>query len=258
MSILQTRLASTSQLWVASSEEHPDLCYQAPHRHWKHILGDCDMRWAERMINSGQACNGADVWKELFPDVSSPTVCQRLNEYGLEGHVRGDKPYLSARHMRGWRALIAEFKNWEEDWDAVVFSDELKFQLFGSDGKRYYCRRKGDWYKKRNVKKTMKHGGGSLMVWGCIRRWGTGQLIQVEGNMDQFQYVKILKWGLLGTLRNYDLNTDSIYFQQDSNPKHTSQHAMEYFKSQGINLLPWRSQSADLNIIEPAWGHLDK
>ena len=48
------------------------------------------------------------------------------------------------------------------------------------------------------------------------------------------------------------------YFQQDSDPKHTSQHAMEYFKSQGINLLPWSGQSADLNIIEPVWGHLDK
>ena len=59
-------------------------------------------------------------------------------------------------------------------------------------------------------------------------------------------------------MRNYDLNTDSIYFQQDGNPKHTSQHAMEYFESQGIDLLLWSTQSADLNIIEPVWGHLDK
>ena len=53
------------------------------------------------MINSGQARNGADVQKELFPNVSSPTVRRRLNEYGLEGHVQAEKPYLSARHMRG-------------------------------------------------------------------------------------------------------------------------------------------------------------
>ena len=49
--------------------------------------------------------------------------------------------------------------------------------------------------------------------------------------MDRFQYMKILKRGLLGTLHDYDLNTDSIYFQQDGDPKHTSQHAMEYFES---------------------------
>ena len=86
---------------LSKMEEHPDPYYQAPHGHRKHILGNRDMRRAERMINSGQAHNGADVRKELFPDVSSPTVCRRLNKYGLEGHVRAEKPYLSARHMRG-------------------------------------------------------------------------------------------------------------------------------------------------------------
>ena len=55
--------------------------------------------------------------------------------------------------------MVAKFKNWEEeDWDAVVFSDESKFHLFGSDGKRYYCKRKGDRYKEGNVKQMMKHG----------------------------------------------------------------------------------------------------
>ena len=134
---------------LSKMEEHPDLYYQASHGHQKRILGDRDMPQAEQMLNSGQARDGADVWKELFPDVSSPTVHRRVNEYGLEGHVRAEKPYLSARHMWGERALVAEFKNWEEkDWDAVVFSDESKFQLFGSDGKRYCRRRKGDRYKE--------------------------------------------------------------------------------------------------------------
>ena len=143
--------------------------------------------------------------------------------------------------------MVAKFKNWEEeDWDAVVFSDKSKFDLFGSDGKRYCCRRKGDQYKERNVKRTMKHGGGSLMVWGCIMRWRTGQLIQLKGNMDWFQYMKILKQGLLGTVCDYDFDTDSIYFQQDGNSKHP------------MDLLQWSGQSPDLNIIEPAWGHVDK
>jgi hypothetical protein len=87
--------------------------------------------------------------------------------------------------MQGQRELVEEFAGWEEkDWDAVVFSDKSKFNVFGSDGKRYCCRRKGDCYKERNVKKMVKHGGRSLMVWGCITRWGTGPLIRVVGNMD--------------------------------------------------------------------------
>jgi IS30 family transposase len=46
---------------LSKMEEHPDPYYQAPCGHQKHILGNCDMRQAERMINSGQACDGADV-----------------------------------------------------------------------------------------------------------------------------------------------------------------------------------------------------
>src|ERR1700689_4021256 len=42
-----------------------------------------------------------------------------------------------------------------------------------------------------------------------------------------------------------------------TNSKHTSQHAMKFFESQGINLLPWSGQSADINIMKPVWSHLD-
>src|SRR5436189_6242119 len=107
------------------------------------------------------------------------------------------------------------------------------FFFFGSEGKIYCHRRDGERYKDQNVKVTVKHGGGSLMVWGVITRWGTGRLIRVEGNMDRFQYVNILKQGLLGTLSDYGLSPDSIYFQQDSDSKHTSSHAMEFFESKG-------------------------
>jgi hypothetical protein len=59
--------------------------------------------------------------------------------------------------------------DWSDDkWATVVYSDESKFNLFGSDGKRYCRRRPGEEFLDRNVKKTVKHGGGSLMVWGCI------------------------------------------------------------------------------------------
>src|ERR1700691_2981568 len=105
-------------------------------------------------------------------------------------------------------------------WDAVVFSNESKFNLFGSDRKRCCHKRKRYHYKERIVKKMVKHGGRSLMVWGCITRWGTGQLMRVVENMDRFQYVKILKQGLLGTLCDYNIDLHGIYFQQDQFKAH--------------------------------------
>ncbi len=40
---------------------------------------------------------------------------------------------------------------------------------------------------------TVKHGGGSIMVWGCMTTAGTGELQFIEGNMDSNMYCDILK-----------------------------------------------------------------
>lgn len=173
--------------------------------------------------------------------------------------MRAKKPGLTRNQRIGRVKLVDDFIKWQpEAWASVIFSDESKFNLFGSNGKMYCRRRKGEHYLERNLKKTMKHGGGSLMVWGCITRWGTGRLVRVDGIMDRFQYVNILKQGLLGTLHDFDLDPNEIYFQQDGDSKHTSEHAMSWFESKGIDVLPWSGNSPDINIIEPAWNHLDK
>ena len=54
------------------------------------------------------------------------------------------------------------------DWNKVIWSVESKFNLFGSDGRIYERRRVGKEYLAEYVQQTMKFGGGSVMVWGCI------------------------------------------------------------------------------------------
>jgi hypothetical protein len=49
-------------------------------------------------------------------------------------------------------------------WKTVWYSDEKKFNLFGSDGRKYCHRRVGEEFLDQNVIKTMKHGGGSLIA----------------------------------------------------------------------------------------------
>ncbi len=38
----------------------------------------------------------------------------------------------------------------------------------------------------------MKHGGGLLMIWGCMTTQGIGYLTRIKGNMDADLYCQIL------------------------------------------------------------------
>ncbi len=58
-------------------------------------------------------------------------------------------------------------------WNHVLWSDESKVNLFGSDGVQHVWRRP-------NVFATVKHGGGSIVVWGRMTTAGTGELRFIE------------------------------------------------------------------------------
>ncbi len=59
-----------------------------------------------------------------------------------------------------------------------------KINLFGSDGVKRVWRQPGEEYKDKCVLPTVKHGGGSVMVWGCMSAAGTGELQFIEGTMN--------------------------------------------------------------------------
>ena len=63
------------------------------------------------------------------------------------------------------------------DGDKVQFSDENKFNLVGSDGRQYVRPRAGDRLNPKCIKKYVKFGGGSMMVWGMFSSDGVGPII---------------------------------------------------------------------------------
>ncbi|KIO02471.1 hypothetical protein M404DRAFT_72517, partial [Pisolithus tinctorius Marx 270] len=73
-------------------------------------------------------------------------------------------------------------------------------------------KKKGEGLISREVKGTVKFGGGSPMVWGCIGWNG---------------YVAILQEGLLQSREESGIPEDDIIFQQDNDPKHTSRRAQK-------------------------------
>ena len=79
------------------------------------------------------------------------------------------------------------------DWKSVIFSDESKFNLFGSDGRRWCWRKPGEEFDEIYVRNEVKHGGGNVMVWGCVTAMGMGRIVKIDSNMDGPLYTEILK-----------------------------------------------------------------
>lgn len=56
-------------------------------------------------------------------------------------------------------------------------------ELLGHNAQQYVWRRKGEAFDPKNTMPTIKHGGGSIMLWGCFAANGTGALQRVNGTM---------------------------------------------------------------------------
>ena len=220
-------------------------------------------RRAVRYIASGECSTAVQVQKKLQTEynisISSETVRRVFKKNDLRSMVKVKKPLLLPRHKKARYEFTKKHRDWNyEDWCKVVWSDESKFNLFGSDGKEYCWKKKGEALKDRHVKGTVKFGGGGVFVWGCFTAVGIGYLCRIEGGMDAELYCQILNEDFLRTLDYYDLSVDDIVYQHDNDPKHTARKTKEWLEEHDVIVLDWPAQSPDLNPIEHMWNEVER
>jgi hypothetical protein len=101
--------------------------------------------------------------------LSTQTVRRELKKVGMKAVVKKKKPLLTKHHCANRLNFAIEHQDWTiEDWKKVVWSDETKINRLKSDGCTWVWKKKREGLSDRLVEGTLKFGGGSIMVWGCM------------------------------------------------------------------------------------------
>ncbi|GBO31924.1 Transposable element Tc1 transposase, partial [Araneus ventricosus] len=118
------------------------------------------------------------------------TVRNILRKYNFHGQVARKKPFLSKAHRRVRLEFAKSYiKMPLEFWNSVLFVEESKYNVFGSDGKQMVWRKPNSELEMKILTPSVEHGGSSQMGLGCMSAVGVGNSHFIDGMMDKYMYL---------------------------------------------------------------------
>ena len=155
-----------------------------------------------------------EIRNELGKNVSDVTVRCALQWEGFSAHVQQKMPLLTRRHVQAHVGFAHMYANWTvDDWKCVIFNDETKVNMFNSDGRSWCWITNGEHVQPQHVQQTLKHGGGHIIIWGCMTTFRPEAWHSIEDIMDQHMYKFILENFLWFTIMHYNLVPNNFVFQ---------------------------------------------
>jgi transposase len=229
--------STITRLW---SKHHPDLPKPSGGRPTK--LSPTNIHYATQLISPGKVDTCIQVTHALQTLTQEPlsheTVHLKLKQAGWKAVVKKKHPRLTRTHKREQLDFAISHQEWTlEDWKRVIWSDETKINCIGSDGQKWLWNKANEGLSDQLVQGTQKHGGGSMMMWGCMSWKGIGWACKIDGKMDAELYCDILEDELQGSLEEFGKQAKDVIFQHDNDPKHTSNLAKNWLKDHGFDVM---------------------
>ncbi|KAG0975214.1 hypothetical protein G6F57_023671 [Rhizopus arrhizus] len=81
--------------------------------------------------------------EEIGHPMSYQSAINVLHAVEIYAEIKKKKPLLTEKHKRARLAWAKKHQYWTvHDWRRVIFSDETKINIWGSDGCKYYWKKK--------------------------------------------------------------------------------------------------------------------
>ncbi|KAI4890262.1 hypothetical protein NFI96_014033 [Prochilodus magdalenae] len=144
-----------------------------------------------------------------------------LRQHSLKSCMARKDPLLKSAHVQARLKFAHDhLDDPEESWEKVLWSD-------GLNSTHRVWRTKIDEYHPKNTIPTVKHGGGSIMLWRCVSAHGTGRLHCIKERMTGAMYCEYLGNNLHPSVRALKMGCGWV-FQHDNDPKHTARITKEW------------------------------